>query len=110
MKRFLLFIYLGSFLALSNILNAQNETIYPSQIITPIHFDVSKPLRDVKIIPPGERSRSWKDNVILNKFNFKEEFKKPSEFQGPDPVLQEGQGTMQSPKAIIQNFEGAPNL
>ena len=110
MKRLLLFIYLGSFLALSNILNAQNETIYPSQIITPIHFDVSKPLRDVKIIPPGERSRSWKDNVILNKFNFKEEFKKPSEFQGPDPVLQEGQGTMQSPKAIVQNFEGAPNL
>jgi PKD repeat protein len=110
MKRLLLFIYLGSFLALSNILKAQNETIYPTKIITPIHFDVSKPLRDVKIIPPSERSGVWEDNEIENKFYFKEAFKKPSEFQGPDAVLQDKQGTMQSPKAIVQNFDGVTSI
>ncbi len=47
----------------------------PTKVKQPIHFDVSKELRDVKPIPPGERERSWKNSVIKNEIGFMDEFK-----------------------------------
>ena len=32
-----------------------------------VYFDVTPQLRDMPIVLPGERDRSWKDNIIQNK-------------------------------------------
>ena len=108
MKQYIRFLNLLCCVVLSNVLFAQNETISPSQIITPVHFDVSKPLKDVKVIPPIDRSGVWKDNEIENKFNFNEKLKNQPPV--PDPVLQDSHGSMKSPEGIVQNFDGMPNL
>ena len=39
-----------------------------------VYFDVTPPLRDMPIVLPGERDRSWKDNIIQNK-SMEDEFK-----------------------------------
>lgn len=91
-------------------LNAQAQTMTPDKIITPAHFDVSKNLRDVEPIPPGVRSRSWKDNLIKNKSGFLEEFKRPSVMTGPDPVLQDEVKSTRDVATVDQNFAGVSNL
>ncbi len=66
-----------------------------------------QPLKDVKIIPPGEKSGAGEDNEIENKFDFRDKFKNLPN-QGLDPVLQENQGSIKSPESIVQNFDGMP--
>ncbi|MFA4864149.1 MAG: hypothetical protein WC605_10310, partial [Bacteroidales bacterium] len=39
-----------------------------------VYFDVTPPLRDMPIVLPGERDRSWKDNIIQNK-SMEDEYK-----------------------------------
>ena len=46
-----------------------SQSIKPEKISKAIHFDKSKALRDVEPIPIGKIKRTWKDNVIPNKFN-----------------------------------------
>ena len=96
------------FTLFSTMLMAQNEIISPTQIITPIHFDVSQPLKDVPVIPPGERASGGK-KLINNKFAFDGKFVNQPAFPGPDPVLQENQGGIKSPDGILLNFDGMPN-
>ena len=94
----------------ASMLWSQNEPIHPTKVLKPIHFDVSKNLRDVTPIPPGERTRSWKENLIKNKFGFQEEFKRPSTLVGPDPVLQDNIPSSRATVTIGQNFAGVSNL
>lgn len=91
-------------------LNAQNSPQKPDRVIKPTHFDVSKNLRDVKPIPPGYRTRSWKDNLIKNKQGFLEEFNRPSVMKGPDPVLQDEVYAYRTTATVGQNFSGITNL
>lgn len=88
----------------------KSQTLNPEKISTPVHFDVSKNLRDVKPVIPGERQRSWKLNTIQNKEGFLEEFKRPSTLVGPDPVLQGQISSSRSTATINKNFAGVTNL
>ena len=73
MKRRLLLVFFMSLLVLlpASLLFAQTSKFTPTKIVKPVHFDVSENLRDVEPIPPGTRSRSWKNNTIKNKTGFK---------------------------------------
>ena len=93
-----------------SMLRSQGQPIRPTKILKPIHFDISKNLRDVTPIPPGERTRSWKENLIKNKFGFQEEFKRPALLKGPDPVLQDQIPSTRTTATVGQNFAGVSNL
>ncbi len=71
------------------------------------HFRKTKPLRDITPVMPGQRDRSWKDNIIRN-----EENKKAKGHQSQnitDPVLQHAMGTNNT-RTIEQNFDGISNV
>ena len=93
-----------------SILQAQGQPQAPDKVISPTHFDISQNLRDVEPIPPGVRTRSWKDNLIKNKMGFLEEFSRPSIMTGPDPVLQDEIGSTRETATVGQNFAGVSNL
>jgi PKD repeat protein len=87
-----------------------SQTLHPSKIIKPAHFDISKPLRDVKPIPPGVRERSWKNKLIKNHEGFLKDMKNRPDMIGPDPVLQDALTGSRSEPNINQNFPGVSNL
>ena len=45
---------------------AQNQVFKPINVKTPAYYDKTPPLRDMKVILPGERKREWKNNIIAN--------------------------------------------
>jgi len=87
-----------------------SQTLHPSKIIKPAHFDISRPLRDVEPIPPGIRERSWKNNLIKNEEGFLEDMKNRPDLNGPDPVLQNTMSGSRSEPNVNQNFHGMGNL
>lgn len=86
------------------------QTLHPTKIIKPVHFDVSKNLRDVKPIPPGVRERSWKNNLIKNHLGIPDEFKNEPKMTGPDPVLQDFMFGSRSQPNINPSIPGVSNL
>ncbi|MCF8228664.1 MAG: T9SS type A sorting domain-containing protein [Bacteroidales bacterium] len=76
------------------------------------YFRKTEPLIEMEVIASGPRDRSWKDNIIRNEINIKleREKKENSLPLGPDPVLQDFQGTLMQSRAAIQNFDGIDNV
>lgn len=77
-----------------------------------VYFDVTPPLRDMPIVLPGERDRSWKDNIIQNK-SMEEEYKNmeadiPEDFV--DPVLQQSYPASREITGPVLNFDGVGNV
>lgn len=75
------------------------------------YFDVTPPLRDMPIVLPGERDRSWKDNLIGNK-SVEDEYKNmeadiPENFV--DPVLQKSYSSSREIAGPVANFAGIGN-
>lgn len=76
------------------------------------YFDTSPPLRDMPVILPGERHRSWKDNIIGNK-SFMEEIRNqradiPEDFV--DPVLQTEYPSARDTRGPITSMDGVGNV
>ncbi len=91
-------------------INAQDQSVKPKEIKTPVHFDVSKKLHEVAPLKPIMRDRSWKEKVIKNMDGFLEEFKRPSVMVGPDPVLQDEMASTRETATVGENFAGVDNL
>lgn len=75
-------------------------------------YDETPPLREMKLIEPGERDRSWKDNVIRNETDPRlDRINRSKETKpiGPDPLWQKEMGAIRTNEPI-QNFEGTPNV
>jgi len=75
-------------------------------------FDKTPPLREMKLIEPGARDRSWKDNVIRNETDPRlDRINRSKETKpiGPDPLWQKDMGSILTNEPI-QNFEGTPNV
>ncbi len=73
------------------------------------YFDKTPPLRDMKIVMPGERKRAWKDGIIQNEsVNFR-----GNSNQNEEPVeyseLQETTGSVQS-RGPLYSFDGVGNV
>ena len=76
------------------------------------YFDTTPALRDMPIILPGERDRSWKDDIIENK-SMEEEFKNmeadiPENFV--DPVLQTNYPASREIMGPVINIDGVGNV
>ncbi len=105
MKNRLLFILAIAILGSSTIFAQVKK---PVTVTKAVGFDVSKALRDVTPIAPGQRERSWKNKVVPNKFGVDDELQHMAPLNGPDPVLQNTNGN-RSGGTILQNFPGVTN-
>jgi hypothetical protein len=77
-----------------------------------VYFDVTPPLRDMTIVLPGERDRSWKDHIIQNE-SMEKAYKIrrddiPDSFV--DPVLQQIYPSSREITGPVLNFEGVGNV
>ena len=89
-----------------------HEAFHEPMVSKAVFFDTTPPLRDMPIILPGERDRSWKDNIIQNK-SMKDEFKNiqveiPEGFD--DPVLQQQYSASRELRGPVINIEGVGNV
>ena len=87
-----------------------SQTFRPEKTAKAVYFDKSKELRNIAIVAPEKRDRSWKDGVIKNKEGFHEAFKKTSWWSGPDPVLQNYNSGERSNPIMGENHDGVSNL
>jgi hypothetical protein len=90
---------------------AQQEVLYPSKITQASFFDKTLPLREMTIIVPGERDRSWKDGLVESNY-IKDVIPEPESGLDEnfiDPVLQDFHGRRGS-RGPNLNFEGIGNV
>jgi len=107
-----LFVLVALFLTV--VLHSQEFTDQNTPLVSKAtYFDVTPPLRDMPIILPGERDRSWKDGIIQNK-SMEDEFKNfydptiPEDFV--DPVLQRNYPSSREIRGPVHNFDGVGNV
>lgn len=76
------------------------------------YYRKTVPLRDMEIIHPGPKDRSWKDGIIRNEENPKvhRERKQGALPEGNDPLWQDSQGKTINARAAILNFDGVGNV
>lgn len=108
MKQF--FTTMTLLLGLTFATTAQQEIIKPTEVSRAAYFDVSPPLRDIKVIEPGIRDRSWKDGVIKNKLNMPEHrnMPLPQATEGDFRNAQTVQGNRES--NLLLSFNGVGNV
>lgn len=87
-----------------------SQAVSPEKVATPVGFSKLDKLSDVPIVAPGFVDRTWKQKVIPNKDGFLQEFNKPSDHIGVDPVLQNEINGDRSTATVGQNFGGVSNL
>lgn len=75
-----------------------------------VYFDKTPPLRDMQLVEPGPRDRSWKNGIIRNEDSGRKRNENPNPLPaGHDPVWQKSFGHRDE-ALIIANFDGVPNL
>ncbi len=72
---------------------AQQKSFSPTQVNKAAHFRKTIPLREMTIILPGDRDRSWKDGIIRNEVMDDVIVTENALPNGPDPVAQRYDGT-----------------
>ncbi len=100
MRKFSLLIGL---LCVFTVASAQMESFKPIKVAKPVAFDKTKPLREMRVILPGEKDRSWKDKLVGNIF-----IESP-DWQGEDNAVQRENGPNAN-RGIESNFDGVSNL
>ncbi len=91
---------------------SQDNPDGPTYVQKAVYFDKTPPLRDMPIIMPGERDRSWKDNIIPNESLFEEkmhESVRNNPNNAPDGAIQ----TNRSSRGVtgpLLNFDGVGNV
>ncbi len=74
------------------------------------HFRVTPPLRDMEVVIPGTRDRSWKNNVIENKtLDEARRSGTPMVPFHPDNVTQKDFGKTAT-RGVLANFDGVGNV
>jgi len=89
-------------------ITATNAQITP-QVRRAVHSDKTPPLREMRLIEPQPRDRSWKNGIIRNEDSGRKRNENPSPLpSGLDPALQSEFGFRDFP-GMVANFEGVPN-
>jgi len=110
MKKFITAFLICTLLLFIPMTGMFGQSIHPTKIVKAVHFDKSQPLRDVTLIPLGQRERTWKNKVVPNIFDFAKFNMKASWHNGADPVLQKVPGHPMSSDAVIDvNVAGITN-
>ncbi len=102
---------LGFIILISGSVFSQDESIRPTRIDKAVYFRKTAPLRDMKVILPGERDRSWKDGIIRNEVNLMigDGTIRDALPEGPDPVSQNKFGT-EMHRGPELNIDGVGNV
>ncbi|MCX6235915.1 MAG: T9SS type A sorting domain-containing protein [Bacteroidetes bacterium] len=108
MKRFL---FLSGLIVLSSLVLQAQEVFQLTRVEKAVYFDKTPPLRDMKVILPGQRDRSWKNGLVEDKYQ--EESSRNHSFEirenFTDPVLQAYFGK-HSVRGPIRNYDGVGNV
>jgi hypothetical protein len=88
---------------------AQQKSYSPTEVKKATHFRKTPPLREMTIILPGERDRSWKDGIIRNEMMDDMVFTEGALPAGPDPVAQRYDGGLQHRGPNV-NIDGVGNV
>ena len=91
---------------------AQDQSISPIEITSPVYMDETPPLTSMRMISPQPRDRSWKNGVVPNMdgtVRDKNRIPIDEDQQAVDPSLQETNGLLEIDAPII-NFDGINNL
>ncbi|MEA3477296.1 MAG: T9SS type A sorting domain-containing protein [Bacteroidota bacterium] len=110
MKQFFLLLAISLAVITTNSF-AQEASDQPTFVQKAAYFDKSSPLRDMPVILPGERDRSWKDGIIDNK-SVKEQMRRESRnspANATDGAVQQVYGTRSSRGPVI-GIEGIGNV
>ena len=96
---------------LSIILQPEQLFAQESRVKKASYFRKTQALRDMPIVLPGDRDRSWKDNLIGNRHRDIDFSKMHTDALpiGSDPVLQDNFGA-QSQRGPLLNIEGIDNV
>ncbi|PLW96644.1 MAG: hypothetical protein C0591_08280 [Marinilabiliales bacterium] len=81
-----------------------------SSVKKAVKFDVSRQLKEVEPIPPGQIKSEWKNGVVPNKFDFHEKVSPRVSLDGPDPLLQKSSIASRNEPEIVENFNGISNI
>jgi PKD repeat protein len=81
-----------------------------SEVKKAVNFDISKKLKDVELIPPGQIKSNWKGGLVPNKFDFHEKVSPRVSLDGPDPILQKSTITNRNSPEIVENYNGNSNI
>ncbi|MFO8129375.1 MAG: T9SS type A sorting domain-containing protein [Bacteroidales bacterium] len=109
MKQFL--ITLAVLLLITAFSFGQDASYEPTEVREAEYFDETPPLRDMPVVIPGERDRSWKDHVIPNA-SLKGEIRemvRNNPYNGPDAAVQSARSVRQT-LGPVYNFEGTGNV
>lgn len=110
MRTFITNLVVFSVLLLLTASALQAQQIFkPDKVVTAAYFDVTPPLRDMPLVAPGQRDRTWKNQIVKNHFGFLDDMKNVESPVGNDPLLQYKQGGKQV-RSINLNTEGLNNL
>jgi len=74
-----------------------------------VKFDISKKLKNVEPIPPGQIKSNWKNGLVPNKFDFHEKVSPRTSLSGPDPLLQKRMTELRDAPEVVENFNGISN-
>ena len=88
---------------------SQQESMKPSLISKATYFRKTPPLREMTIILPGERDRSWKDGIIRNEVMEDMYISDNSLPVGADPVAQRFDGVSRHRGPNV-NIDGVSNV
>ncbi|MBU2651466.1 MAG: T9SS type A sorting domain-containing protein [Bacteroidetes bacterium] len=109
MKRLLLVFVALSLIAATAI--SQEKYTKPTLVQKAVYFDKTPPLRDMPVILPGQRDRSWKDGVIQNE-SFEGEIRemvRNNPFNGPDAAVQSSRSS-RSVMGPLVSMDGTGNV
>ena len=111
MKKSFTSLLIGILLLMFPLATLFGQSIHPTTVTKAVHFDKSAALRDVELVPPGKRERTWKNNVVPNIFDFGKFNNKASWVNGADQALQKVQGHPMNSDAVIDvNVPGINNI
>jgi len=92
-----------SFIGISAI--AQQQLFSPAAVQKPVYFDISPPLRDMANLKQFKVDVTWKDGIVKNHFNSRQQDNQNQPFPTTDPSLQDQFGSIPTDTTIV-NFEG----
>lgn len=105
--------FFAAFAMLAATAISQDRYLEPTLVQKAVYFDKTPPLRDMPVILPGERDRSWKDGVIQNE-SFEGEIRemvRNNPYNGPDPVVQSSPSrALRSVTGPLVNVDGTGNV
>ncbi len=95
-----------------NFTYAQDRSLTPTEIKSPVYMDETPPLNSMRMITPQPRDRSWKNGVVPNMdgtIRDKNRIQVDDTQVTDDPSIQMSEGIIETDAPIL-NFDGINNL